>query len=435
MQSITLSELAFQIKDALGSHLAPSYWVTAEIGDMKVNARGHCYMELVEKEGDQVKAKLRAAIWAYDFRNINQWFERVTGGSLREGIKILANAQVTFHEVYGLNLTIKDVDPNFTLGDRERRKQEIIAHLVAEGLMERNRSLALPVVPQRIAVVSSSTAAGYGDFIHHLYNNRQRFAITTHLFQAVLQGKEAPTSIALAIGEAGRRSEEFDMIAVIRGGGANMDLDAFNEYSVCEAIARSPLPVLTGIGHERDETVADMVAHTRLKTPTAVASFILEGFESFADTLQTLAARMQQKVAGAMAQQQHLLVQLSKDLRHSVKSQVSNEKRRIDESITSLFNACRWKLERDKMRLREHQLSVFSGFGDYISTRNNELDKMKATVEASDPARILERGYSYSTVKGKMLHKVKVNVGDKLTTHYSKGVIESEVSAIKEHDK
>lgn len=279
MQELTLFELNLQIKKAL-EQLESSYWVIAEIGQIQVNQSGHCYLELVQKENTQVIAKARATIWAYTYRNISAWFERIAGSSLTVGMKILANAKVEFHEVYGLSLNIKDIDPSYTLGEREKARQEVIQQLEKDGVMEMNKGLTLPLVPQKIAIISAESAAGYGDFINQLKNNLYGYKIHRTLYQSVMQGPKASESIISALHQI-HKSNEVDLVVIIRGGGSQLDLDCFDDYELCNHIAQFPLPVLTGIGHERDTTIADMVAHTQLKTPTAVAEFILQGFISF----------------------------------------------------------------------------------------------------------------------------------------------------------
>jgi len=434
MQSISLSALAQTIKDALTSQLALSYWVTAEIGEMKVNAKGHCYLELIEKDGSQVKAKMRAAIWAYDFRNINQWFEKITGGPLREGINILSSIQVSFHEVYGLNLTIKDVDPNFTLGERERIRQETISRLHDEGLMELNKKVPLPLVPQRIAVISSSSAAGYGDFVHQLQTNPKGFKVSVTLFNAVLQGNESATSVAKALKAISEVYEQFDAIVIIRGGGAQMDLDAFNDYALCSRIASSPLPVFTGIGHERDETIADMVAHTRLKTPTAVAEFILGGFQSYGEAIQLLASRLLQTVHSTVEQQRHLFGQLQKDIRYLALQKVKNDRQQVKELKLVLVNATRWNMERKRTLLKELHQKLRTSVLSTTDGQKHELAALETRINASNPDAVLARGYTITKVGGKLLKDVQLKKGMPITTYFQKGTLESEVSVINSHE-
>lgn len=434
MESITLSDLAQHIKDALGSHLSSSYWVVAEIGEMKVNARGHCYLELVEKDQQQVRAKLRAAIWAYDFRNINQWFSKITGNPLREGIKIMANAQVTFHEVYGLNLTIRDVDPNFTLGEREKRRQEVMTRLAEEGLLERNKQLALPLVPQRIAVVSSSTAAGYDDFCKHLKNNKNNFAVECDLFHVTLQGKEATVSILAALQLIGQSAIPYDAVAIIRGGGAQMDFDTFNEYEVCAAIAQLPFPVLSGIGHERDETIADMVAHTRLKTPTAVADFILEGFQSFSDSIHWLAGRLLQAVDKEISQQKHTLEQMQKDLHYLVKHRVKEEFALQQELRRSFKNSCKWLFEKQSGGLKEIARQLFLSATERVMEKKHNLSNLETRILANDPQRLMEKGFSITKVNGVSVSKASLKNKQRMVTYFSHGVIESEITSVKKNE-
>ncbi len=433
MESITLSDLARYIKEALNKNLAPSYWVVAEIGEMKVNARGHCYLELVEKDEQQVKAKLRAAIWAYDFRNINQWFSKITGSPLREGIKIMANAQVSFHEVYGLNLTIKDIDPNFTLGERERKKQEVVNRLAAEGLLELNKQLPLPLVPQRIAVVSSSTAAGYDDFCQHLKSDKNKFFVQCDLFHVSLQGNDAAASIVSALRLIQNAATPYDAVAIIRGGGAQMDFDAFNEYEVCAAIARVPYPVLTGIGHERDQTIADMVAHTRLKTPTAVADFILEGFRAFSESVYWLAGRLLQSVDKEVNRQKHWLQQMQKDLHYLVRHRMKEEFAAQQAFAKSLRNGSKWAFEKHAGQLKEISRQLLATAAEDTMKKKNELVNLETRITANDPQRLLGKGFTITKVNGVNLLKANPAKHQKIVTYYSGGVLESEITQIKEN--
>lgn len=248
MQELSLSELNLQIKKTLEEQLAASYWVVAEIAQIQVNHSGHCYLELVQKEDGQVVAKARATIWAYSYRNISAWFEKITGSDLQSGMRILANTKVTYHEVYGLSLNIKDIDPSFTLGEREKARQEVIQKLEADGIMEMNQNLELPIVPQNIAIISSETAAGYGDFINQIDNNSFGFNIHHKLYPASMQGDQAPESIINALHQI-IEDESIELVVIIRGGGSQLDLDCFDDYDLCSHIAQFPLPILTGIGH------------------------------------------------------------------------------------------------------------------------------------------------------------------------------------------
>ena len=275
-QYITLSELQRRVRQVLEERFALPLWVSAEIAEVKVNYSGHCYLELVEKgEGDGVpKAQARAVIWRSQYARIAAYFEAETGQRLAAGMRILAKATVNYHELYGFSLQLLDVDPAYTLGDMERQRQQTIARLQAEGVWEMNRQQAMPAVVQRIAVVSSSRAAGYQDFCNELAKSPYRFCLT--LFDAVVHGAAAEDSIVDALSRIAAAGEAFDAVVMIRGGGSSSDLNCFNAYRLCNHVAQFPLPVVTGIGHDKDTSVADLVAHTALKTPTAVAAWLVE---------------------------------------------------------------------------------------------------------------------------------------------------------------
>ena len=275
-QYITLSELQRRVRQVLEERFALPLWVSAEIAEVKVNYSGHCYLELVEKgEGDGVpKAQARAVIWRSQYARIAAYFEAETGQRLAAGMRILAKATVNYHELYGFSLQLLDVDPAYTLGDMERQRQQTIARLQAEGVWEMNRQQAMPAVVQCIAVVSSNRAAGYQDFCNELAKSPYRFCLT--LFDAVVQGAAAEDSIVDALSRIAAAGEAFDAVVMIRGGGSSSDLNCFNAYRLCNHVAQFPLPVVTGIGHDKDTSVADLVAHTALKTPTAVAAWLVE---------------------------------------------------------------------------------------------------------------------------------------------------------------
>jgi exodeoxyribonuclease VII large subunit len=292
----------------------------------------------------------------------------------------------------------------------------------------------LPVVPQRIAVISSSTAAGYGDFLHQLDNNKKQYAVSTKLFPVTLQGDEAERAILGAIEDISKEKDDFDAIVVIRGGGAQLDLDVFNEYNVCAAIANAPLPVLTGIGHERDETIADMVAHTRLKTPTAVADFILEGFEAFTESIQWMASRLLRQVDEEMRGQKHLLGQLSKDLNYLARQQMAQGLSYINSVKRDIAQSAKWKIERERNRLREVSATTIHTVNEQLKAAKNQLAMAEKSIEASDPKKVLARGYSITTLEGKLLKNSKLKNGDSIVTHYSHGVLTSQIKSLNDHE-
>jgi exodeoxyribonuclease VII large subunit len=289
-------------KSALKTAFRESYWVLAEISEMKVNYSGHCYLELIEKEddGDSVRAKARATIWAATFRMLKPYFETATNIKFAAGIKLLVKVSVDFHEVYGFSLNINDIEPSYTIGDAARRRQEIINRLKAEGVYEMNKALEMPVLPKRIAIISSNTAAGYGDFMNQMQQNPYGYTFSIKLFPAVMQGDAAEQSVVTALEHVFEYEQYFDVVVIIKGVGSQSDLACFNSYWMEYNICQFPIPVLTGIGHEQDETIADLVAHTRLKTPTAVAEYIISIFREADERLNGLAAILDDGVRGRL---------------------------------------------------------------------------------------------------------------------------------------
>ena len=315
-QHITLRELQRRVKAVLEGQFALPVWVSAEISDLKVNYSGHCYLELVEKGGDNgvPTAQARAVVWRSQYPRIAAYFEAETGQRLAPGLKILAKVLVSYHELYGFSLQITDIDPSYTLGDLERQRQQTIAQLQQDGVWEMNREVAMPTVVQRVAVVSSVNAAGYQDFCKELEKSPYRFEVT--LFDAFMQGEAAEQSIIDALCRVADRMEEFDAVVMIRGGGSRSDLNCFNAYRLCSYVAQFPLPVITGIGHDKDTSVADMVAHTALKTPTAVAGWLVERMSGIDGWLDGAALQLHDGVLRLTRREQLHLEELAGDLRH-----------------------------------------------------------------------------------------------------------------------
>ena len=272
----SLLEFNAVLRSAVAGAFPDKYWISAEISELHVNAAGHCYLELIEKDSrGATVARQRAMIWAAVYRLLKPYFEQETGYRLAAGIKVLVQVSVSFHELYGMSLAICDINPTYTLGDAARKRAEILRRLTEEGVAEMNRELPVPLVPQRIAVVSSGTAAGYGDFIDQLQNNPYRYIFYPVLFPAVMQGERTEASIIDALNRIYAFADNFDCVVIIRGGGATSDLGSFDSYPLAVNVAQFPLPVIVGIGHDRDETVLDYVAAVRVKTPTAAAEWLV----------------------------------------------------------------------------------------------------------------------------------------------------------------
>lgn len=408
MAHLSLYELNSLIKAKLETNMSPSYWVIAEISELRQNQKGHCYMELVEKEHNFIQAKIRANIWAYTYRTLSQQFIQATGSPLKPGIKVLFNISINFHEVYGMSLTVNDIDPNFTIGERSRQKEETIKKLREEGYLELNKALPLPLIPQRIAVISSATAAGYGDFMDQLRNNGQGYDFFIETFNAVMQGNETESSIGRALEQIKASQDNFDIIAIIRGGGAQTDLDSFDAYGLAKLIAASPLPVLTGIGHERDQTVADLVANTSLKTPTAVAEFIISGVDRFYNNLFDLNSRLERGVRDKFSEAKHSLTQTGYRLEKASRSYLKQAENIIRDKQHMLKFASKAQLDKSKTRL--------SALGDKI--------------KLIDPETIYKRGYSITLKNGRSIINQEVKIGDQLVTKNSHTQIESKVTSV-----
>ena len=401
--SFSLYELNSTIRQALNDVFPDSCWVTAEIADAKCNQRGHCYLELVEKDGDSTIAQIKATIWAYDYRKLSHKFQSATGETLKPGMKIMLLAAVTFHEVYGLSLNVKDIDPTYTMGDMARKKKEVIERLIKEGLMDLNKDLPLPLVPQRIAVVSSATAAGYGDFINQIDNNPYGYGFIHVLFPALMQGQEAEKSIISSMNKIKRHKHLFDAVVLIRGGGSVIDLNCFDGYPLTSYMAKFPLPIITGIGHEKDDSVADMVAHTRMKTPTAVAEFLISGVRSFEESIVDCQNRM-------IIYTERLL----KDARYRLNA-VLQGLNLIPVRISAIAN---------KLLVLKRDLTA--GARQFVLNEDSRLRGMEQAVRLLDPVNLLRRGYSITRHKGKILKDASlVKNGDVLDTRLYEGNIMS----------
>ncbi|MEQ9286636.1 MAG: exodeoxyribonuclease VII large subunit [Cyclobacteriaceae bacterium] len=404
MDSFGLLEFNQHIKSILEKNLEKSYWIVAEIGEMNVNQKGHCYMELVEKKDNYIVAKNRATIWSYTFANLDNWFAGVTGTHLKAGMKVLVNAAVQYHEVYGFSLNIKDIDANFTIGERERKKQETINQLEAEGIIDMNKSIALPLVPQNIAVISSETAAGFGDFMHQLENNPYGYKVHAQLFHSIMQGDNAVESIVQSLHKIYEQEETFDLVILIRGGGAKTDLDCFDDYNLCSHLAQFPLPVVTGIGHERDNTIADLVANTRMKTPTAVAEFIIGGFIDFDSKIDGLSEQI-------LSRSREVLQTNGEYLSNMVHQLKLLSQRHLYENASKLN-----RLE-EALKLYPFQ---------FIKNQRNHLNFLEKSMAAADPQKILERGFTMTKVNGQPISKTnKPKAGDKVETTHKSGKFES----------
>lgn len=430
MTHLTLFELTSLIKSELEKNLEPSYWVIAEISEMRLNPKGHCYMELVNKEGQYVTSKIRANIWAYTYRNLSAWFESITKTSLQPGIKVLLNVQVQYHELYGMSLNIKDIDPNFTLGERARKRQEIIQKLQDEGVFDINKELTLPIVPQCIAIISSETAAGYGDFKNQIEQNSRGYSFTTKLFQSLMQGDQAPSAIISALHQIHAEIQAFDLVVIIRGGGSQVDLDCFDDYELASHIAQFPLPVITGIGHERDETIADLVAHTQMKTPTAVAEFLISGIERYDDSLNEMAYRLEKSGKHLLQVSAYEIMNVGYSLKTSMKAIMHQSENALNQKQLRLNYAVKNLFRVENKKVDNFELPLAKAKYQRLKEAEKKLDGLEKQLKLLDPASVLNRGYSITLINGKPISAVQeVKTGEELETITAKHRIKSTVKS------
>ena len=407
-QHITLRELQRRVKSALEGQFALPVWVSAEISEIKVNYSGHGYLELVEKGGDNgvPTAQARAVVWRSHYPRISGYFEAETGQRLASGIRILAKVLVSYHELYGFSLQITDIDPSYTLGDMERQRQQTIAQLQQDGVWDMNREATMPAVVQRIAIVSSANAAGYQDFCKELDKSPYRFTLT--LFDAFMQGAAAEESIIEALCSVAARMEDFDAVVLIRGGGSKSDLNCFNAYRLCAHVAQFPLPVVTGIGHDKDTSVADMVAHTALKTPTAVAGWLVGRMAETDGWLDYAALQLHDTTTAAMHASEVRLERLS------------GEVRRLSGEL----------LTRQSLRLEHHAALLPDAARDFLARQNVRLGNAAELIAGRSPERILRLGFAVVRTGGKAVTSAReVGAGENIEIEVSDGQIEAIVKA------
>ncbi len=428
MDHLSLKELTGLIKTCIEKNLSSSYWVAAEISEIRINQKGHCYLELVEKENDEILAKIRATIWSYTYRNLSGWFETLTGESLKPGIKILSNVLISYHEIFGLSLNIRDIDPNYTLGERARRRQEIIAKLKEDGIFEMNRELPLPLVPQNVAIIASPTSAGYQDFVDHLRFNSYNYRFRFSLFQAIMQGKEAEKSIINALLEVNKTIKDHDVLVIIRGGGATLDLDCFDTYDLASYIAQFPLPVITGIGHERDETITDLVANTKLKTPTAVAEFLISGCRQFDERIEQHFLQIAEYAKRILKDRSYILEETNQKIHYLSKNHFNTLLFNLKQTQQRLTHAVISKLNRIGSGLENNQYQIKKTVKNVLAQHEKLLLHLESKMTLINPQSILRRGFSITRLNKKAIdNSKKLKINDMIETEFYKGKIKSKI--------
>lgn len=433
-QSCSLYELTTQVRRTLEDSFADAYWVRAETSDVRVNAAsGHCYLEFVEKspETNQLIAKARGSIWARTFRLLKPYFELETGQAFTSGLKVLVKVTVEFHELYGFSLNVLDIDPSYTLGDMMRRRQEIIRRLQDEGVFDLNRELVLPELTRRLAVITSPTAAGYEDFTNQLLNNPQGYPFYIKLFPALMQGEKTEESVIAALDRIYEHRDLFDAVVIIRGGGATSDLNSFDSYLLAANCAQFPLPILTGIGHERDDTIVDLVAHTRLKTPTAVAAFLLERMDRVAGELSLLQQQLVQDAERILLAQRNFLQLLSTRFPERVLNRIERSRSELHRLAAALPSAVSTLLARQDKGLEQMKGRIRSAVENRCSREKQQLQLAEQFIRMASPDYVLKRGYSLALKDGRIIKSpADLALGDSLTIRWIDGEAQTEIKKL-----
>jgi len=451
-ERLSLSELQLIIRDSLYMALPDMYWVIAEISEIKENYSGHCYLEIIEKHPDDqnVRAKAKAIIWGKRYRFLKSFFENITGESLREGLKILIKIKVEYHELYGLSLVISDIDPAFTIGDLAMKRQLVIQRLEQEGVFTMNKEIDFPIVPQRIAIISSKNAAGYSDFIKQLTENSYGYIFHTVLIEAAMQGTETEQGIISALDKIAIDSHLFDLVVIIRGGGSQSDLSWFDSYNIAYHVTQFPLPVITGIGHDKDISVTDMVAYNSLKTPTAVADFLIECVSDAENHLIEIGSEIQnisriiiEKNKNRIEESKIKLIPVARitisDIKHLLSGKIieiinvgkgyivgagiipSNQESKLISLAQTFTKGKESGLEKNRLNLNVLTIK-------YLNNYSVRLDGFENNLKIMNPENVLRRGYTITSFKGSILKKCdQLSPDDLIDTHFSDGVLRSKV--------
>ncbi|MFN7181345.1 MAG: exodeoxyribonuclease VII large subunit [Planctomycetota bacterium] len=454
---VTISQLTSLIKEVIEKEFQEDFWVIGEIAQISVSQNGHCFLQLVEKkENDKPVAAIQAVIWADKYLEINEKFSRVCGIALKQGIKILFYAHLTFHQLHGLKVVIFDIDPHHTLGEMFEEKRRVLAQLQAEGVINLNKNLAFPIVPQRIAVISSPSAAGYGDFKQHLNSNPYGYKFYLTLFEALMQGDGAPQSIIEQLNIIEKARNDFDVVVIIRGGGSQVDLSCFDNYQVAKKVALCKLPVLTGIGHEKDETIVDIVAHKKFKTPTAVAEFLYSSLKNFEEKIIACQKNICELLHQKLNSEKQRLKFITEQLKTYPKLFTLKEVNTLD-NISKNINIFLKKIfekQHCQARYLNEQLKTFpyitvkkedkkindvcSAIKDallyLLKKHNNKINTFEQIITFADPQNILKRGYSITYYQDKVLKSVReLKRNETIYTKLYEGKIESMIKSYEEN--
>jgi exodeoxyribonuclease VII large subunit len=449
---LSLTELQLIIKDSLYIALPDFYWVVAEISEMKENSAGHCYLELIEKLPDEkdARAKVKAIIWGNRSRFLKSFFENSTGETIKEGMKVLVRVKIEYHELFGLSLIISDIDPSFTIGEMALKRKMIIKKLEEDGVFSMNKEILFPAIPQRIAVISSGKAAGYSDFLNHLSENSYGYIFYTALFESALQGTEMENGIISALDRIADHINLFDVVVIIRGGGSHSDLSWFDNYRIAFHVTQFPLPVITGIGHEKDLSITDMVAFQSLKTPTAVADYLIDSVSGAEDRLKEISSEISEYSKGIIDYNKERIESSRIRLIPAVKLFVSGEKELLSCEIIKMINTGKEYILKAGIVPANHKSRLVSSAGLFSSAKYKVLERMSQgmvsltsniisqkkvktdsfenALKILDPANVLKRGYTITSLDGKIIKSSgETSENDIIDTKFSDGSVKSKV--------
>ena len=438
-ESLTLLELNSLVRQVIEQSMTREYWVEAELAECREN-RGHCYMELVEKDeqSNTPVARASAKCWRTTWAMVQPHFERTTGQRLHAGMKVRLKVYAQFHEAFGFSWIVTDIDATFTLGDMARRRQEIIRKLKEEGIFDLQRELELPLFCQRIAVISTQNAAGYGDFCRQLEDNEYGFHFDVTLFPAIMQGEQVEASIIAALNSiytassnvpVGSPTRPFDAVVIIRGGGSTSDLSGFDTLALAENVAQFPLPIITGIGHDRDESVLDMVSHTRVKTPTAAAAFLISHLKQVLDRIENSEERILRHVQSTMEVERLRLTRLSERIPTLFSLVSTRQTALLDSTVQRLSATIAQRLEREQTKCSMLNVHCSMAVNQRLLKERHRLELLDQRATSLDPALLLKRGYSITLHKGRAVRlATDLHPGDQIETRLSEGTIHSIVT-------
>ena len=446
----SLLELNRLVRETLTSNLSQTFWVTGEISELKEHYSGHCYLELIQKDEDSsnIVARARAIIWSYSFRMLKPYFESTTGRKLTPGLKVMVLAQVTFHEVYGYSLNITDIEPTYTIGDLELKRRETINRLIADGVFDMNREQQLDMLPNRIAVISSPQAAGYEDFRKQLLGNRNGYRFSIKLFEATMQGEDAEASIVNALSMIYNQLDEFDLVAIVRGGGASADLSCFDSYTLANHIAQFPLPIFTGIGHEKDTTVADLVAYKSVKTPTALAEYLIDVVGEAEQQYTYQKDRLIELSAEYVDISTSRLIELGSELKSTCQLIIFQNTNKLTKTWSALPSLAKLYIFRGATTVKSLETQLNSSTKRFFITQKylipdyrkvlktlsiqkmasnyKRIEFMERMLATINPANTLKKGYTITKVDGKAAKSAsEIMQGNLITTIFWDGEVKS----------